>query len=347
MAKRKRLTPLDPDRVAQTRTGSAALSPLGDARASAPIADVARDSSASAALEEMTRNWVDAREDGRLVVVLPHDEIRLDHLQRDRVAIDPDDMASLKQSLFERGQQTPIEAVALPGGGYGLLSGWRRCQALRTLYEDTGEARFAAVQALLRRPEDASGAYRTMVEENEIRANLSHYERARIVVKAVEAGVFATEKDGLAALFGSTPRARRSKIRSFLPLVHALDEVIAFPGRISERVGLELAQRLREDAALGPRLKQALRQVQAEDAATEQAVIAAALAPQQTESTDGKEALNSASVSQPGPDSDVLAAFDGLRLRHARGGSLVLSGPAVTEDLTRELIDWLASRQEN
>ena len=340
MAKRKRLTPLDPAQVARTRQEAAALSPL----ANVPIADVARDSSASAALEEMTRNWSDAREDGRLVIVLPHDHICLDHLQRDRLVIDPDDMAALKQSLSERGQQTPVEVVALPGGAeYGLLSGWRRCQALRSLHHETGEERFATVQALLRRPEDALAAYRTMVDENEIRANLSHYERARIIVKSVEAGVFGTEEEGLSALFGSTPRARRSKIRSFLILVHALDGAVRFPGRISERAGLDLAQRLRTDPQLGPRLRAALAEAAPADAAAEQDAIAAVLtadrAAGEGSETEEKSSLMPASETHDQPEE--LARFGGLRLRRGRGGALILSGPAVTEDLTRALIDWM------
>ena len=56
---------------------------------------------------------------------------------------------------------------ALP---YGLISGWRRLTALQALHAETGEARFATVQALVRRPETAADAYVTMVEENEIRA---------------------------------------------------------------------------------------------------------------------------------------------------------------------------------
>ncbi|MBD3766047.1 MAG: ParB N-terminal domain-containing protein, partial [Rhodobacterales bacterium] len=82
-------------------------------------------------------------------------------------AHDPEEMAALRASLAARGQQTPIEVVELAPGRYGLISGARRLAALRALAEETGEARFARVQALLRPFSAASDAYLAMVEENE------------------------------------------------------------------------------------------------------------------------------------------------------------------------------------
>lgn len=345
MAKRRRLTPAEPGHTPEAMLETKAMFPLGVARRAAPIADVARDSSAVAALEEMTQSWADARQDGRLVIALPHNDIRLDHLQRDRIAVDPDDMIALKQSLLDRGQQTPIEVVALPNGaGYGLLSGWRRCQGLRALYAETGEARFAVVQALLRRPEDAADAYRTMVEENEIRANLSHYERARVVIKAVETGVFADEEMALTGLFGSVPRARRSKIRSFLGVVRGLDGALAFPEKISERAGLDLAQRLRDDPEMGARLRSALGQAAPVDAAAEQAVITAALQPDTP--PDTKTALTGHLDKDLPLKDSVVATFKAMRLHRRRDGALILSGSAVTDDLVQGLVDWLGAQQQ-
>lgn len=347
MAKRKRLTPPDPTYMGDVAPETKGMFPLGvavtrTARKPAPIADVARDTSASAALEEMSRNWHAARAEGRLVIALEHDEIRMDHLQRDRVALDAEDLAALERSLKVRGQQTPVEVVALPDGrGYGLLSGWRRCKVLRKLYAETGEPRFATVQALLRRPEDAADAYRTMVEENEIRANLSHYERARVVLKAVEAGVFETEEAGLSGLFGSVPRARRSKIRSFLVVVHALEGALRYPEAVSERAGLDLSQRLRSEPALSARLRSTLAKADVQNAAMEQAVIAHVLQSGHPDPVPVRQ------VPQPmdrAGGGEALARHPGLTLRLGRGGALILSGPAVDDALQSALIDWLADR---
>ena len=114
---------------------------------------------------------------------------------------------------------TPVRG-ALP---YGLISGWRRLAALKALHAETGEARFATVQALVRRPETAADAYVNMVEENEIRLGLSHYERARVAARATERGIFESEKKALLALFATASRAKRSRIRAFLDIYHALD----------------------------------------------------------------------------------------------------------------------------
>lgn len=342
MAKRKRLSPPTAAHLDQVGASAGVVLP----RPTAPIADVARDSSAVAALEEMSQSWNAARDEGRMVLNLAHADIRLDHLHRDRVGLDPDELTALKQSLLERGQQTPIEVVALAdGAGYGLLSGWRRCQTLRALHAETGEARFATVQALVRRPADAGGAYRTMIEENEIRANLSHYERARIVVKAVEAGVFETEKEALAALYGAVPRARRSKIRSFLAVVHALEGAVKFPEAISERMGLELSKKLGADPALGRRLSVALKQSRPDTAQDEQAVIMGAVAP---DPAPKEKTLNNPLEPHierlPASDGGLVAALPGVTVRRARGGALTLSGPALTQEMQAELIAWMKDR---
>ncbi|MEO1554801.1 MAG: ParB N-terminal domain-containing protein [Pseudomonadota bacterium] len=330
MAKRRRLTPAKSEYL-EPAPETKAMFPLGVAqtRRAAPIADVAREGSAVAALNELTETWQAARKEGRLVIALPHDEVFLDHLHRDRITVDPEDMEALKHSLRDRGQQTPIEVVPLPDqAGYGLLSGWRRCQALRALHEETGEARFATVQALVRHPEDAGAAYQTMVEENEIRANISHYERARIVVKAAEAGVFKTEKEALTQLYGAIPRARRSKIRSFLSIVHALDDALHFPEALTERTGLALAQGLRDSPGLADRIRGLLQKIDQPTVQSEQAAVAAALsAPRQK----ADKAAEDASV----------AALSGIDVLRRKDGAVILSGPALTEDLQGALVDWL------
>ena len=98
---------------------------------SAPIADVARDASASAALNELSDSLARARDEGRMVVQIPLDQIETDHLVRDRMVVEEDEMQTLMTSLRSRGQQTPIEVVQLGPDRYGLISGWRRCRRWR------------------------------------------------------------------------------------------------------------------------------------------------------------------------------------------------------------------------
>lgn len=253
MAKRKRLSPANPAVFGQDPGPASAPAP---APRSAPIAEVAGAASAQAALEALSDEMVQAKREGRMLLDLPLEAINPSHLVRDRILVEDEDMAALKASLQARGQQTPIEVVDEGEGRYGLISGWRRYTALKALRDETGEARFGTIQALMRSPETAPEAYQAMVEENEIRVGLSYYERARVAVKAAEMGVFEDARDAVRALFASASRAKRSKINSFVEIVRALDEDLRFPTAIPERLGLSLAKVLGEGGA--SRLKKAL-----------------------------------------------------------------------------------------
>lgn len=255
MAKRKRLTPpqqgfLAPEPQSTTAGRGLAPGPLS----SAPIAQVAGEASATAALSELSQAMQDARSEGRLIETLPLGAIDPGHLVRDRLVQDEEEMQALITSLETRGQQTPIEVVALPdprgGQTHGLISGWRRLTALQRLARTHADGRFDQVKALVVAPESMQAAYVAMVEENEIRADLSLYERARIAMRAYHEGIFPTQKAALQGLFDAVSRSKRSKINSFIPLVEALDGVLKFPAAIPEKLGLELARALNDDSGL-------------------------------------------------------------------------------------------------
>lgn len=280
MARRKRLT-FDPAPVEQTPNPEpglevkAFLRPGGGFGAKPPIAQVAAETSAQAALGELSAAMNAARAEGRLVLRLPLAEIEVDYLVRDRIGLDEDELEGLIASIREHGQRTPAEVTELAPGRYGLISGWRRIQALSRLFSTTGEARFGQVLALVRQPDSAADAYVAMVEENEIRLGLSYYERARIAARAVEQGVFDSDKQALQRLFSNASRARRSKIGSFLTLWRHLDGSLRFPTAIPERLGLALEKAL--DAASPDQiaaLTADLRDHPAQDSAAEQARLA-------------------------------------------------------------------------
>jgi len=188
-----------------------------------------------------------------------------------------------------------------------------------------------------------------MVEENEIRLGLSHYERARIVVKALEAGVFDDEGRALRTLFGNVSKAKRSKIRSFVALVRALDDVLRFPAAIREADGLRLAQHLKETPDGAERLRAAL--ASASPGRTEGEERAALLA-----ALPSGEAAPAEGGAHPAPEPAAPAeAPDAARQRNdpaARPavsaalsrGRLTLSGPGVDADLLAALEAWLRRR---
>lgn len=322
---RKRLTP--PQDSFLSPALPAGPAPTGPFSA-APIARIAGETTAVAALREVTDEMAQAREAGRLVQMLPVDAVEVDHLIRDRLVADPEEMAALKASLAARGQQQPIDVVDLGGGRYGLISGWRRLSALQSLHEETGESRFSQVQALLRRPDSAAGAYLSMVEENEIRAGLSHYERARIAALAADQGVFASAGEALRALYPHASRAKRSKIGSFITLHRALGPVLRFPAAIPERLGLALAQAVEADPAFAPALQARLQSARPATPQMEQALLSQALR--------RSNSANTEPVSTP--------AIQISTRRNAKGLTLTLQGPGVTEGLRDDLQAWLTAR---
>lgn len=339
MAKRRRLIP-SPLMDADFDTNTAGIGGLETKAylrpglgAPAPIAQVAAEASTQAALTELSDAMARARREGRLVLRLPLDQIEAEYLVRDRISVAEEELGHLISSLRDHGQRTPIEVTELPSGRFGLISGWRRIQALTRLFSETGEPRFAEVQALLRRPDTARDAYIAMVEENEIRLGLSYYERARIAARAVDAGVFETEKQALQQLFSAASRARRSKIGSFLAIYRLLDDVLCFPATIPERLGLALAKALDDRPAEAQGLAADLAATPAPDAATEQARLAAFAAGKKGSDPAKKDSVSRKEL-RPGVFLDIGGGWS--------KPVLTLSGPAVGPAFREQLERWLA-----
>jgi ParB family chromosome partitioning protein len=256
-----------------------------------------------------------------LVQTLPIEQIDAGHLIRDRVALDEGDMAALEHSLRARGQQMPIEVVALEGGRFGLISGWRRIEALRRLGQ-------VEVLALVRAPQGASEAYVAMIEENEVRANLSFYERARLATEATRVGVYPTVQQAVQGLFASASASKRSKILNFVSVHEAFGSNLAFPAAIPERLGLALAAAALGQEGFTRRLKDVLRKAGPENAAEERALLERALrkAPAAPSKPQLSEERYGAVGLKPGKD------------------RIVLSGVGVDESFLQDLRAWLSTR---
>ncbi len=357
MAKRKRLTPAKPDYFS---AGFAAGNPAPETKSmaapplAAPIAQVAGDSATRAALDEVSAVLQDARSSGRMIEALDLDAIDAHYLMRDRLETDDEEMSALMDSLRARGQQTPIEVTALPemgdGSGYGLISGWRRLIALHRLYQEAGEARFATVKALVIAPGSAQDAYLAMVEENEIRVNLSLYERAHIALRAAQKGVFPTARHAVLGLFGATTRSKRSKIGTFVTLVEKLDEVLLHPTAIPEKLGLSLVKALSEDTRLAQKLKDRLKAVNPQSVAEELRILSEAVAPSGL--ADSKSPPAPVDMAQPPqvpatapPPLDEVVPGLQVRLDQGRHPRIELTGVRVNDTLYRALKGWLAETQ--
>jgi len=328
MAKRKRLSPASITPTADGPLETKALNGWVGVRTRAPIADVAGDTAAQSAFEEVAAELRSARDEGRMVLKLPLEAIEEAHLVRDRVVLDGDDMHTLKASLQARGQQTPIEVVDLGAGRYGLISGWRRLTGLRQLQDETGNTdQFGVVQALVRAPDGAAQAYVAMVEENEIRSDLSFYERARISVQAAEQGIYPDVHTAVQSLFSSALAPKRSKISAFAVLVAQLDDVLRFPVAIPEKLGLALVSALQGRTGFGDNLRARLQQTPADTAAQERSTLDAALKAER-------------GIAAPVKPDEIVP---GIALKAGRK-SLTLSGAGVDTALITALRDWLEKR---
>ncbi|WP_435310527.1 ParB N-terminal domain-containing protein [Primorskyibacter sedentarius] len=289
MAKRRKLEAPSPEDL--TRIEEELLLKPGAARGGAPIAQVAADSAGAfdprpaEQRAEAAKNRVDAERlrdaEGRGLVMfeVPLEEIDADALVRDRVVLDVEEMEELKASIAKGGLRLPIEIFELKEEGrgfrYGLLSGYRRLKAFRDLHALTHEDSFARIKAVLRDPEAMGGTFAAMVEENEIRASLSHYERGRIAVIAAQQGAFVNAEEAVNALFPMASKGKRSKIRSFALIFEELGDMLTFPDLIKEKDGLKIAAALREGGEA--KLREALAERVPDNPAEEAELIAAAL----------------------------------------------------------------------
>lgn len=321
MAKRKRLSPA----LLGGRPENEALTGETEPFSSRPpIAHVAGEAASAAALEEVAGALADARAEGRLIQKLPLEAIVTDHLIRDRVGLDAMELHTLRESLKARGQQVPIEVVALDGEPprYGLISGLRRVVALR----DLG---VSEVLALIRSPESSEAAYIAMVEENEIRAGISLYERGRLAYEAVEAGLYDDPFGAIRALWASASRAKRSKIGSFMTVHAKLGDVLSFPAAIPERLGLRIAYALTEEG-VRERLRAALKSVTVASAEAERELLEESLDPPKPSRKERAKP-------------DVQSLSKGVQVTPGKG-RLALSGKALTPEVQAELIAWLEAR---
>jgi ParB family chromosome partitioning protein len=149
-------------------------------------------------------------------------------------------MAALVASLRARGQQVPIEVVAREEGGYGLISGLRRVMALREIGEAGGSGSDPP-------PETSSDAYLAMVEENEIRAGISFYERARLAAEAAKLGIYPDPAGGDRGALRLGEPGQAVQDRVLRAGARGARAALRYPAAIPERLGLALAAALDRD----------------------------------------------------------------------------------------------------
>ena len=186
---------------------------------------------------------------GLIMADIPLEDIDPDAIIRDRISLGSEEMNELRLSIAAHGLRLPVEVFERAGQGegprYGLLSGYRRYRAVQELRGMSGGNGYGSIRAIIRDPRELGGTFGAMVEENEVRANLSHFERGRIAVVASQEGAFVNVEAAVDALFTAASKAKRSKIRSFALIFEELGDMLNFPETLKEKDGLKLAQALR------------------------------------------------------------------------------------------------------
>lgn len=336
MAKRKKLTAPSAEELHAIEEGFAAKPKSGPLSAPSgmmpPIAQVAAEAAALTPTPSMTAEMrAEAAKDkhdaerlrraeaeGLILIEISTEEIIADELTRDRMVMDPEAMGELKASIALSGLRLPIEVfeIADPGKGprYGLLSGFRRLAAIRSLDAETGNPAYTTIRAILRQPQSVAGAYLAMVEENEIRASLTPYERGRVAVLAVQQGAYESVEQAVNGLFHAASKAKRSKIRSFALVHEELGDMLVFPEQLSERAGLRLANALRGGRA--GEIREALSTGQGVDADSEWVLMEPLVEIAEAEVQPGKKGGRPRKAAAPAADGPgVYRLENGVTIR--------------------------------
>ena len=263
------IEPLDVD-VKRARS----VGPMG-----AAVREAADDMQAAtdAKVEQRRQNAADAKafraadEEGRVLNLIPVDDIQTDALPRDRIDLEAvasaDEMEELKASIRARGQKEPVELFEDDAGRLQLKKGWRRLTALRQLFAESGDVAFSKVLARIDRSNaERLERYIDMVEENVVREDLSFAEMAQVVVEAArDPDIDEQDADALVnRLYGSLHKMKRSYIRSFVFLLGEVGDVLPFPKELSRNLGVEVARRLQSGAG-GSALRSALKSCQSSE----------------------------------------------------------------------------------
>ena len=343
MAKRTKLTAPSADQLAALDADFRSENRPKPNPATAPIAQVSADAAMLGAGEpaQQKLDRLDAevlraaKEKGLLIAEIPTDQINADAMVRDRASLSQEELDELKTSIRKHGLRMPVEVFADDDGGYNLLSGYRRLMAVRGLAEFPSNTGYDKIIALVRPKADTAEAFVAMVEENEVRSNLSHFERGRIAVVAAQQGAYANTEAAIAALFQSGSPAKRSKVKSFAEVFEMLGDMLSFPERLSERRGLRLANALRQGAE--KRLREVLAGGDAKTADEEWSLIEVVV--DEVEQGPQKVARRGRKKLPPvsGWDGDdTLHLSSGISLRKERdsqGFVIRMTGPGLSTDL--------------
>jgi ParB family transcriptional regulator, chromosome partitioning protein len=258
------------------------------------------------------------------MIHLPLSEIREDALLRDRCHLDPIALEDLAASNARDGLRQPIEVWALSQPSatqrYGLISGLRRLTALRLLNQ-RNPGSHGTIAAFLRTPASIADAMAQMIAENEIRENLTPWERGLTLAAAVAQDLFPTIDAAVAALHPTATKQKRTRLRSLALVAEELEGCITTPELLSQTQIERLAACLR--GGLGDLIHQILKENRHKSLPSQWAALLPTLAEALTPETDP-------TPTSPARPRRLLHLKQGLTIRREKsvgGWSLKFSSP--------------------
>ncbi len=268
---------------------------------------------------------------------LPLDQIDAGALPRDRTHLDDTALEELMTSIAATTLRQPIEVWALsaprPPHHYGLISGHRRLTAFRTLHKRWQLPRFATIPAFIRTPADIPAVLTAMVEENDIRTDISPWERGLICVATRDQGYFPTIDAAIDALYPSASPMRRSRLRSLALLAEELDGHLTAPETLSQRQALRLVTALR--GGWTDLIRTALGHANAKSPEGQWALLQPILA-------EAEQSLKDETPYRPGRPRRIIRPREGLTIRRElapEGWLLRFTGPEATGMLMESIMD--------
>ena len=263
---------------------------------------------------------------------IPTRLIDAEALSRDRTHLDASALSELRLSIATHGLRTPIEVYATDTG-FALISGLRRLSAYRALHTLTQNPVYATIQATILTPKTTTAALTLMVEENDIRADLSPWEKGRIAVASRNEGHFPTIDAAIAALYPNADKMRRSRLRALAMLVEELDGTLTNPETLSQRQALRLAAALRAgfETVIRTALEESLTRSPESDWTLLQPIL-----------DEAEQSLKDPTPYRPGRPRRVVRLRAGLTVRRelaAEGWVLRFTGPEATGMLMETVLD--------
>ena len=258
MARKRRMFDIEmPDEPGADRTAAEAEAEERQGRRG-PMASAVRENAeslreraeAEAAIraenDALAHEYVRLREEGLVLRRIPLGQIAATKLPRDRRSGDDEALEELTRSIRAIGLSNPVQ-VEETGAGYQLIQGLRRLAAFRMLAEETGEARYATIPAVvLQEGEAIEALYRRMVDENLIRKDISFAEMAALARDyAADPRTGAQDLDeAVTRLYGSGTKQRRSYIRAFAELLDEIGPALRHPEAVPRDLGLAVRRHL-------------------------------------------------------------------------------------------------------